>query len=128
MQISTPGNGHQSSSERTPNGHKRTRKGPEKVDTKGTPEGFPRFTEMGANLNASFPDATRLSQAGTLGADHLRFDFLVTPGPMVTTQSLVEGFPSQITAGQLSCWNITLRDAPGRKGEELRQHRTLWVY
>ncbi|OLP82331.1 Alpha-amylase [Symbiodinium microadriaticum] len=39
------------------------------------------------------------------------FDFLVTPGPMVTTNSLVEGFPSELTAGVLSCWNITLRDA-----------------
>ncbi|CAE7408572.1 amy, partial [Symbiodinium sp. CCMP2456] len=39
------------------------------------------------------------------------FDFLVTPGPMVTTLSLVEGFPSELTAGVLSCWNITLRDA-----------------
>ena len=81
----------------------------------------------------------------------IRFDFLVTPGPMVTTNStldlsiswvpaccslsqsmrlshdcasiymlfhtcscqlrLVEGFPSELTAGVLSCWNITLRDA-----------------
>ena len=62
----------------------------------------------------------------------LRFDFLVTPGPMVVTNSLlgvldrleqlalrssrclflrlVEGFPSELTAGVLSCWNITLRD------------------
>ena len=40
----------------------------------------------------------------------LRFDFLVTPGPMVITRSLVEGFPSELTAGKLSCWNITLRD------------------
>ncbi|CAE7185569.1 amy, partial [Symbiodinium pilosum] len=39
------------------------------------------------------------------------FDFLVTPGPMVITNSLVEGFPSELTAGVLSCWNITLRDA-----------------
>ncbi|CAK9022053.1 Alpha-amylase [Durusdinium trenchii] len=38
------------------------------------------------------------------------FDFLVTPGPMVITRSLVEGFPSELTAGKLSCWNITLRD------------------
>ena len=41
-----------------------------------------------------------------------RFDFLVTPGPLVITRSLVEGFPSELTAGKLSCWNITLRDAP----------------
>lgn len=38
------------------------------------------------------------------------FDFLVTPGPLVITRSLVEGFPSELTAGKLSCWNITLRD------------------
>eukprot|EP00434_Breviolum_minutum_P022456 symbB.v1.2.019822.t1/scaffold1639.1/size107980/2 len=41
------------------------------------------------------------------------FDFVVTPGPMRIERSLVEGFPTEVTAGKLSCWNITLRDGNG---------------
>lgn len=59
----------------------------------------------------------------------LRFDFLVTPGPMVITRSLVEGFPSELTAGKLSCWNITLRDAAwmrSRSGKFQKSLKSDW--